>query len=86
MDNKETIVRDTHYEYDEKGNLTSMTINETITNPRIDPCESCPCEDGELLTSEIDFTADGPTFADAALALAGVGLCLTAVAAIFKRR
>lgn len=33
MDNKETIVRDTHYEYDEKGNLTSMTINETITNP-----------------------------------------------------
>lgn len=86
MDNKETIVRDTHYEYDEKGNLTSMTINETITNPSIDPCESCPCEDGELLTSEIDFTADGPTFADAALALAGLGLCLTTVAAIFKRR
>lgn len=86
MDNKETIVRDTHYEYDEKGNLTSMTINETITNPRIDPCQSCPCEEGELMTSEIDFTEDGVAFSNVALALAGLGLCLTAVATIFKRR
>lgn len=86
MDNKETIVRDTHYEYDKDGNLTSMTIGETITNPHADPCENCPCEEGALLTDEIEFTRDEPTFADAALALAGLGLCLTALATIFKRR
>lgn len=86
MENKETIVRESRYEYDKDGNLAVMTINETITNPNIDPCDSCPCEEGELLTSEIDFTEDGIAFADVALALAGLGLCLTAVATIFKRR
>ena len=44
MDNKETIVRDTHYEYDEKGNLTSMTINETITNPALTRAKAAPAK------------------------------------------
>lgn len=86
MDNKETIVCESRYEYDKDSNLTVMTINETITNPHIGPCNDCPCEEGELLTSEVDFTEDKPTFADAALALAGLGLCLSAIATIFKRR
>ena len=81
MENKETIVRETHYKYDENEKLTSMTVNETITNPG----SSCSCEEGELMTGQIEFTKDGPDFADVALALAGIGLCLTAVVSIFKR-
>ena len=84
MENKETIVRESHYEYDKDGNLTAMTVNETVTNPN--PCGACPCEEGELLTSEIDFTEGGIAFSDVALALAGFGLCLTGIATIFKRR
>ena len=85
MENKETIVRESRYEYDKDGNLTTMTINETITNPNIDPCDGGPCEEGQFLSSEVDFTEDGIAFADVALALAGLGLCLTAVTTIFKR-
>lgn len=54
MENKETIVRETHYTYDENEKLTSMTVNETITNPRYDE----DVEDGEVLTGELDVTAE----------------------------
>lgn len=67
----------TEYFYDDSNNLSRVVTTETM--------DCAGCDEGELLTSEIDFTEDGPTFADAALALAGLGLCLTAVAAIFKR-
>ena len=40
----------------------------------------------ELLLSLMTLTEDGVAFSDVALALAGLGLCLTAVATIFKRR
>nr|WP_325231044.1 hypothetical protein [uncultured Oscillibacter sp.] len=76
---KRTTRTEYFYNEDEK-------ICRSVTTETFDCNEDCPCAEGELLTSEIEFTEDGPTFADTALALAGLGLCLTAVAAIFKRR
>lgn len=79
----ERIERETHYKYDENEKLVSMTVHETITNP----CYNCEdCDDGELMTGEIEFTEDKPTLSDVAMALASIGLCLTAVATIIKHR
>lgn len=76
---KRTTKTEYFYNDDEK-------ICRSVTTETSDCNDGCPCEEGELLTSEVEFTEDGPTFADAALALVGLGLCLTAVATIFKRR
>ena len=54
MGNKETIVRETSYTYDENEKLTSMTVNETITNPI---CAE-DVDDGDLLAGELDVTAE----------------------------
>ena len=71
----------TEYFYNEVERLCRSVTTETSE------CSDCGgCEDGELMTGKIEFTEDGPTFADVALALAGLGLCLTAVATVFKRR
>lgn len=76
------IERVTHYEYDEKGELTSMTVNETITNP---DCEDCGLVDeGELMTGELEVDTEH-SFADIAFGLAALGLCATAMVAILKR-
>lgn len=74
----------TEYFYNEDEHICRSVTTETTEDS--DYCDGSPCKESELLTDEIEFTEDGPTFADAALALAGLGLCLTAVAAIFKRR
>ena len=68
----------TEYFYNEDERICRSVTTETTD------CDGCPCAEGELLTSEIDFTEEGIAFSD--MALAGLGLCLTAVAAIFKRR
>lgn len=70
----------TEYFYNEDERICRSVTTETTD------CDGCLCDEGELLTSEVDFTEDGFAFADVALALAGLGLCLTAVATIFKRR
>ena len=82
MENKQTTVRETHYEYGENEKLTSMTINETITNP----CGGCVCDKGELVTDEVEVAELGPTFTEVALALIGLGVSLSAIASIFKHR
>lgn len=64
------IERVTHYEYDENGELKNMTINETITNPSDEECG---------IKTEI-------TFSDVSLAIAGLGLCLTAISTIIKHK
>lgn len=81
MENKQTTVRETHYEYGENEKLTSMTINETITNP----CGGCACGEGELATGEIEFIEERPTFTEVALALVGLGVSLASIAFIFMR-
>lgn len=74
----------TEYFYNKDKHICRSVTTETTEDS---DCYDCsPCEEGTLLTDEIEFTRDEPTFADAALALAGLGLCLTAVATIFKRR
>ena len=80
MENKETIVRETHYEYDENEKLTSMTVHETITNPN-----DADTDEGEVLTGELEISIEH-IFHDVALALAGLGLCLTAVASVLRHR
>ena len=83
--NDRKIERETHYEYNEKGELTSMTIHETITNPS---CEDCDCiddtDDAELMTGEIEVKTEH-SFADIAFGLAAIGLTVAAIAAIFKK-
>lgn len=76
---KKTIKTEYFYNEDEH-------ICRSVTTETSDCSDGCPCTEGELLTSEIDFTKDGINFTDVALALAGLGLCLNAVATIFKRR
>ena len=80
MENKETIVRETHYEYDENEKLTSMTVHETITNPSYDDID-----DGEMHTGKLDVTVEH-NLVDIAIALIGLGLCLVATASILKKR
>ncbi len=75
---KKTTKTEYFYNNDEK-------ICRSVTTETSDCSDGCPCAEGELLTSEVDFTKDGIAFADVALALAGLGLCLTAVATVFKR-
>lgn len=74
-------VTKTEYFYNEDEKICHSVTTETS-----DCNEDCPCAEGELLTSEIDLTEEGIAFSDVAVALAGLGLCLTAVATIFKRR
>ena len=76
------IERETHYEYDEKGELTSMTIHETITNPNCDDCGLI--DEAETMTGELDVATEH-SFADIAFGLAAIGLTVAAIATIFKK-
>lgn len=80
------IERETHYEYDENGELTSMTIHETITNPNCDDCGYIDDvdDDAELMTGEIEVKTEH-SFVDVAFGLAALGLTIAAIVAIFKK-
>ena len=76
------IERETHYEYGADGELSSMTVNETITNPG---CEDCGLiDEAETLTGELEATVEH-SFADIAFGLAAIGLTVATIAAIFKK-
>lgn len=77
MENKETITRESHYEYGENGELTRLTINETITNPHYD--------DAQPVAGEVEFFEEGPSLAYAALALVNFCLGVTALVAALRR-
>lgn len=79
MENKETIVRETRYMYDENEKLTSMTVNETITNP-------CLCGEAQPVTGEVEYFDEEPSLAYAVLALASFCLGVTALVVSLKRR
>lgn len=71
----------TEYSYNDDEQLSRVVTTEEVDCNR---CEEC--EDGELLTSEVEVTSEATeVLAIAALALATVSLCLTAASAIFKR-
>ena len=74
----------TEYFYNDDEHICRSVTTETTEDS--DCRDVSPSEEGKLLTNEIEFASDSPTFADAALALAGLGLCLTAVATILKRQ
>lgn len=76
------IERETHYQYDEKGELTSMTVHETITNPS---CEDCGLiDEAETMTGELEVATEH-SFADIAFGLAAIGLTVATIVAIFKK-
>ena len=74
--------RETHYQYDEKGELTSMTVHETITNPSCDDCGLI--DEAKTMTGELEVATEH-SFADIAFGLATIGLTVAAFAAIFKK-
>lgn len=76
------IERETHYEYYENGEISNMTVHETITNPS---CEDCGLiDEAETMTGELEATTEH-SFADIAFGLSAIGLTVAAIAAIFKK-
>ena len=76
------IERETHYEYGADGELSSMTVNETITNPS---CEDCGLiDEAKTVTGELEATVEH-NFADIAFSLAAIGLAVAAIATVFKK-
>ena len=75
------IERETRYEYNENGEVTSSTTHETITEPA---CDTCDFDDAEMMTGELDVTSE-TSFADVAFWLAAIGLTIAAIAAVFKK-
>lgn len=70
----------TEYFYNENDHICRSVTTETS-----DYCDRRDCEDGELLTSEVEVVDEGVTLATAALTLATVSLCIAAIGSIFRR-
>ncbi len=76
---------ETTYFYKEAENSDDVILERTVVSETTEGYDCSDCEDGELLTSEVEVVDEGVTLATAALALATVSLCIAAIGSIFRR-
>lgn len=69
------------YFYNDNGNIDHSVTTETTEDY---PCDDC--EEGELLTSEVEVTSETERALTTALVFATVGLLFATVSAIINRR
>lgn len=72
------------YFYNEKGNIDHSVATETTEEYVCDKCDEC--EDGELLTSEVEVTSETDRALVITLTLAAIGLCISAVSSIIRQQ
>lgn len=73
-------ITETQYFYNDCGERERVVVTETMEG-----CACDECEEGELLTSEVEVTSETDRVLTTALALCAIGACLMALSAAISR-